>query len=201
MAYGNWITPSKVSGSGNDTVNVSANSPNTGRNARSTTLTFKAANCDDVLRTVLQAGKPETSSIQASASSEKGGGTLTISGTSNSKKLTFSKGTDNIGITLPTSYTANGVSTTNGANITGDPGANAEYPFSIVLTIPANTGIANKTCQIIVTDDGGTAHTCTITLAAGDATLSVSPESLTIPWDASESKSFTVTSNTNWTIS
>jgi len=201
MAYGNWITPSKLSGSGNDTVNVSANSSNTGRNARSTTLTFKAANCDDVLRTVLQAGKPETSSIQASASSEKAGGTLTISGTSNSKKLTFSKGTDNIGITLPTSYTANGVSTSNGANITGDPGANAEYPFSIALTIPANTGIANKTCQIIVTDDGGTAHTCTITLAAGDATLSVSPESVTIPWDASESKSFMVTSNTNWTIS
>lgn len=201
MAYGNWITPSKVSGSGNDTVNVSANSSNTGRNARSTTLTFKAANCDDVLRTVLQAGKPEASSIQASASSEKGGGTLTISGTSNSKKLTFSKGADNIGITLPTSYTANGASTSNGANITGDPGATAEYPFSIALTIPANTGIANKTCQIIVTDDGGTAHTCTITLAAGDATLSVTPESVTIPWDASESKSFAVTSNTNWTIS
>lgn len=89
MAYANWLQPSKTSGSGNDTVNVSALSSNTGRNSRSTTVTFKAANCDDVLRTVLQQGKPETSAIQATASSEKTGGTVTITGTSNSSKLTF----------------------------------------------------------------------------------------------------------------
>ena len=47
MAYASWLNPSKTSGSGNDTVNVGANSDNTGRNARSTNMTFKAANVAD----------------------------------------------------------------------------------------------------------------------------------------------------------
>lgn len=200
MAYSNWLQPSKTQGSGNDTVNVSAKSENTGRNARSTTLTFKAANCDDALRTVLQNGKPETTSIQASAASEKTGGTVTITGTSNSSKLTFSLGTGDLTLTLPSSYTANGVSTNNGASITGDPGASAEYNFSIAFTVPENETIESKSRQIVVTDDAGTAHTCTLTLAAGDAYLTVSPSSVELPWDASTSASFTVESNTNWTV-
>jgi len=200
MAYANWLQPSKTSGSGNDTVNVSALSSNTGRNARSTTVTFKAANCDDVLRTVLQQGKPETSAIQSTASATQQGGTVTITGTSNSSQLTFSLGTGNLTLNLPTSYTAGGVSTANGATISGDPGAVQEFTFSIAFTVPANTDIEAKSRQIIVTDHAGNAHTCTLTLAAGEAYLEVSPTSVEIPWDASESKSFTVESNTNWTI-
>lgn len=200
MAYANWLQPSKTSGSGNDTVNVSALSSNTGRNSRSTTVTFKAANCDDVLRTVLQQGKPETSAIQATASSEKTGGTVTITGTSNSSKLTFSLGTGTLPLTLPTSYTAAGISTNNGAAITGDPGATQEYNFSIAFTVPANEDIDSKTRQIIVTDNAGNAYTCTLTLAAGDAYLTVSQPSGDIPWDASSSISITVESNTNWTV-
>lgn len=200
MAYANWLQPSKTSGSGNDTVNVSALSSNTGRNSRSTTVTFKAANCDDVLRTVLQQGKPETSAIQATASSEKTGGTVTITGTSNSSKLTFSLGTGTLPLTLPTSYTAAGISTNNGTAITGDPGATQEYNFSIAFTVPANEDIDSKTRQIIVTDNAGNAYTCMLTLAAGDAYLTVSQPSGDIPWDASSSVSITVESNTNWTI-
>ena len=200
MAYSNWLQPSKTSGSGNDTVNVSALSSNTGRNARSTTVTFKAANCDDVLRTVLQQGKPETSAIQTTASAQKTGGTVTITGTSNSSQLTFSLGTGDLTLNLPSSYTAGGVSTTNGATISGDPGAVQEFAFSIAFTVPANTDVDSKSRQIIVTDHAGNAHTCTLTLAAGDAYLTVTPNSVEIPWDASESKSFTVESNTNWTI-
>lgn len=201
MAYASWLTPSKLSGSGNDTVNVSANASNTGRNARSTVVTFKAVGVSDVARTVNQAGKPEFGSFNSSsAAAAKEGQTLTLSGTSNSSKLTFSKGTDNIGLTLPASYTANGLTINNGAAITGDPGASQEYAWSIQLTIPANTSINPLTCQIVVTDDAGNTSTCTITLAAGDATLSVSPESVDLPWDGSTSASFSVTSNTNWTV-
>lgn len=203
MAYASWLTPSKVSGSGNDTVNVSAGSSNTGRNARSTTVTFKAANCPDVARIVNQAGKPEFVSFNnATASVGKSGGSVTISGTSNSSKLTFSLGSGGtLVLNLPSSYTAAGVSTNNGTAISGDPGAAAEYAFSITFTnIPANTTIDALTKQLIVEDNVGNTATCTVSQAAGDATLSVSPESVTIPWDASESKSFTVTSNTSWTI-
>lgn len=201
MAYSSWLTPSKVSGSGNDTVNVSANANNTGRNSRSTSITFSAANCSDVARTVVQAGKPETTTISSTATATKAGGTVTISGTSNSSKLTFSLGTGDLSITLPSSYTAAGVTTNNGAAITGDPGATQEFTFSIAFSVGENTSTSSKSKQIIATDNAGNTATCTLTQAAGDAYLTVTPTSVEIPWDASESKSFTVSSNTNWTVS
>lgn len=202
MAYASWLTIDKLAGSGNDTLNVSAGSSNTGRSARSTTFTVSAANCEDVVRTVNQAGKPEFVSIDATASVTKTGGSVTISGTSNSSKLTFSLGTGGtLDITLPSSYTANSVSTDNGDNITGDPGNTAEFAFSITISnIPENTTISDLTKQIIVTDNASHTATCTITQAAGDPTLSVSPASVEIPWDASTSASFSVTSNTSWTV-
>lgn len=201
MAYANWLQPSKLSGSGNDTVNVSALSNNTGRNARSTNLTFGAVGVEDVIRTVNQTGKPEFGSFNSStAAAAKTGQTLTLSGTSNSSELTFSKGTDNIGLTIPATYTAAGITVNNGEAITGDPGTTQEFAWSIQMIVPENTGVDAKTCQIVVTDDAGHTSTCTITLAAGDATLSVSPASVDLPWDASTSASFTVTSNTNWTV-
>ena len=206
MAYASWLNPSKTSGSGNDTVNVGANSDNTGRNARSTNMTFKAANVADVVRQVTQAGKPEFVTIESAKSVVKGGvATLTITGTSNSSKLTFSLASGGtLPVTLPSSYTANSVATNNGAAISGDPGASAEFPFSIAFSnVAANPTIAARTVQLIVTDNAGNTATCTITQAAGDPTLSVSPASVTLDWNAysaETSASFTVTSNTNWTI-
>ena len=206
MAYAQWLIPSKTSGSGNDTVNVTAGADNTGRNARSTNMTFKAANCEDVVRQVTQAGKPEFVSLQATAAVDKTGVvTLTVTGTSNSSKLTFSLASGgSLPLTLPSSYTANSVSTDNGAAISGDPGASAEFPFSIAFSnIAANQTLSARSVQLIVTDNAGNTATCTITQAAGDPTLSVSPASVQIDWNAGSaetSASFTVTSNTNWTI-
>lgn len=204
MAYANWLSPSPTSGNGNGTVNVSALSDNTGRNSRSTTVTFSAANCSDVTRTVAQAGKPEFSAIQSTAAVNKSGGTLTLTGSSNSKNLTFTKSNDNIGLTIPDTYTAAGVATNNGADITGDPGASQEYAFSIQFSVSENTDISAKTCQIIVTDDAGNDHTCTITLAAGDAYITIGTVSGDLPWDAftdGDTVTITVESNTNWSIS
>ena len=205
MAYSAWLNPSKTSGSGNDTVNVTANADNTGRNARSTNMTFKAANCEDVVRQVTQAGKPEFVSIASAASIEKTGGTITISGTTNSSKLTFSLASGGtLVLTLPSTYNANSVSTNNGAAISGDPGATQEFPFSIQFAnVGANPDITAKSVQLIVTDNAGNTATCTITQAAGDPVLSVSPASVQLDWNAATaetSASFSVTSNTNWTI-
>ena len=205
MAYSAWLVPSKTSGSGNDTVNVTAGADNTGRNARSTNMTFKAANCEDVVRQVTQAGKPEFVSIQATAAIDKTGGTITITGTTNSSKLTFSLASGGtLELTLPSSYLANSVSTNNGAAISGDPGASQEFPFSIQFAnVGANPTITAKSVQLIVTDNAGNTATCTITQAAGDPTLSVSPASVQLDWNAATaetSASFTVISNTNWTI-
>ena len=205
MAYASWLVPSKTSGSGNDTVNVTAGADNTGRSSRQTVMTFKAPNCADVERTVIQAGKPEFVTIQGTAAIDKAGGTITISGTSNSKKLTFSLASGGtLSLTLPANYTANSVSTANGANISGDPGASQEFQFSIQFAnVAANLDISSKSVQLIVTDDAGNTATCTITQAAADPTLSVSPASVTLDWNAATeqtSASFTVNSNTNWSI-
>lgn len=201
-----WISKSKSSGSGNDSVIISANSDNTGRNARSTQLTFKAANVSDVIRPVSQPGKPEFVTIQSAASvSKSGASALTISGKSNSSKLTFSLGSSpSLALTLPTQYVANSINVNNGAAITGDPGASAEYNFSIAFTnIPENTTIESLVAQLIVTDNAGNTATCTITQAAGDAYLEVSPNTIELPWNAySEGITATasVTSNTTWDI-
>ena len=206
MAYAQWLIPSKTSGSGNDTVNVTAGADNTGRSSRQTTMTFKAANCPDVERTVVQAGKPEFVTIESAKSVDKAGvQTLTITGTTNSSKLTFSLASGGtLELTLPSSYTANSIATDNGAAISGDPGATQEFPFSIAFTgIGANPTITARSVQLIGTDNAGNPATCTITQAAGDPTLAVSPASVQLDWNAASaqtSASFTVTSNTNWTV-
>ena len=206
MAYAQWLIPSKTQGSGNATVNVTAGTDNTGRSPRQTAMTFKAANCEDVVRNVIQAGKPEFVNIQSAAAVSKDGvATLTIEGTSNSSKLTFSLASGGtLVLTLPGTYLANSLTTNNGAAITGDPGATQEFHFSIQFTdIPRNLVLSEKTVQLIVTDNAGHTATCVITQAAGDPILEVAPASVQLDWNAATaqtSASFTVTSNTNWTI-
>lgn len=200
MAKANWVNVNPSSGSGNANVNVSSNAPHTGRTARTTTLTWKAANVTDVVRTVNQAGKPEYVDIDASAASDKAGKVVTISGVSNSAKLTFSLGTGNLDISLPSSYTANSVTTNNGANISGDPGASAEYNFSIKITVPSNESTTSQTRQIIVEDGAGNRDICLLTLAAGDAYITIANTVIELDWQGT-AVTVAVESNTSWTIS
>ena len=200
MAKANWVVVNPSSGSGNKTVNVSSSSEHTGRNARNTTLTITAANVEAKTVTVNQQGKPAYVESQDSATAQKGGQNVTISGKANSAKLTFSLGTGNLIVTLPNTYTAGGVSTNNGVEIVGDPGATAEYDWSIVLTVPENTTITELTKQIIVTDEGGNSDTCLLTQAAGNAYLTVSKTSIDLTYQGT-AVSFSVESNTSWTIS
>ena len=205
MAYASWANPNKTSGNGNDTVSWSATA-HTGREARQTTATFAASGVESKTLTIIQSGKTEFVSFDsATAAVDKTGGTLTITGTSNSSKLTFAlTGTNGIGLVLPSSYTANSVNTNNGTAITGDPGAAQQYAFSITFSnIAENTTISSLTSQLTVTPNSGSsaAQTCTITQAAGDAYLTISPTTITIPAAGTPAQSVTVTSNTNWTIS
>lgn len=205
MAYASWANPNKTSGNGNDTVSWSATA-HTGREARQTTATFAASGVESKTLTIIQSGKTEFVSFDsATAAVDKTGGTLTITGTSNSSKLTFAlTGTNGVGLVLPSSYTANSVSTNNGTAITGDPGASQQYTFSITFTdIAENTTISSLTSQLTVTPNSGSsaAVTCTITQAAGDAYLTISPNTITIPAAGTPAQSVTVSSNTNWTIS
>lgn len=199
MAKASWVKVNPSSGSGNANVNVSSTAEHTGRVARTTILTWKAANVANIERTVSQAGKPEYVDVADAASADKAGKVVTISGVSNSKKLTFSLGTGDLTITLPSSYTANSVSTSNGANISGDPGATAEYNFSISITVPANTSTTAKTRQIIVTDEGGHQDVCLLTSAAGDAYVTVAEGVIELDYQGT-AVTVEVKSNTTWTI-
>lgn len=199
MAKASWINVDPAQGSGDATVNVSSISPHTGRLARTTILTWKAANVSKIERTVSQAGKPEYVDIEDALAVDKIGRNATITGVSNSAVLTFSLGDGDLEITLPDTYTANSVSTANGTAITGDPGASAAYNFSIAIKVPANTEIKAKTRQLIVSDEAGNTDICLITSAAGDAYVNVQSgiieldyQGTAVPW--------TVQSNTSWTI-
>lgn len=199
MAKAQWLNVSPTSGSGNANVNVSTQQSHTGRNARTTTLTWKAANVENVVRNVSQSGKPEYVDIDDAASSSKEGKVVTISGVSNAAKLTFSLGNGNLNISLPSSYIANSVSTQNGAAISGDPGAAAEYNFSISINVPANTGITEQTRQIIVTDGAGHQDVCLLTLAAGDPYITIGEGTIELDWQGTP-VTVEVKSNTTWTV-
>ena len=67
MAYASWVSPNKSSGSGNDTVAWTGQS-HTGRTARQTTATFSASGVESKVLTIIQAGKTEFVSIDATAS-------------------------------------------------------------------------------------------------------------------------------------
>ena len=199
MAKASWAVVSPSQGSGNATISVSSSAAHTGRSVRTTSLTITAASVEAKTVAVTQQGKPAFVDAQENATAAKGGQNVTISGKANSQKLTFSLGTGNLQITLPSTYTAGGVTTNNGSAISGDPGAAAEYDFSIVINVPENSGLTDLTKQIIVTDESGKTDTCLLTQAAGDATLSVSKTSLELSWTG-EAVTFDITSNTSWTI-
>lgn len=201
MAYASWVSPNKVSGSGNDTV-AWTGQEHTGRSPRQTTAQFAASGVTPKVLTIIQAGKTEFVSIDPTASVSKTGGTLTIHGKSNSSKLTFAlTGNNEIGLTLPSKYIANSVETNNGAAITGDPGATQEYDFEITFTgIGENTTIESLLSQLTVTTNNSQTATCAITQAAGDAYLNIAPTTINLT-AAGTAVNVTVTSNTSWTIS
>lgn len=201
MAYASWVTPDKVSGNGNDSV-AWTGSAHTGRSSRTTTATFAASGVESKTLTIIQAGKTEFVTIDATAAVDKTGGTLTIHGTSNSSKLTFSlTGANNIGLVLPSSYTAASINTNNGAAITGDPGAAQQYAFEITFTgIAENTSISSLVSQLTVKTNNNQSAVCDITQAAGDAYLTISPTTINLT-AAGTAVSVAVSSNTSWTIS
>ena len=188
MAYASWVEPNKTSGNGNDTVSWTGQA-HTGRNARQTTATFSASGVESKTLTIIQAGKTEFVTIESTAAVNKTGGTLTITGT------------NGIGLTLPTKYTAASVQTNNGAAISGDPGAAQQYTFSITFSnIGENTTVSARTSQLTVTANGSQTATCDITQAAGSAYLTIDPTTINLT-AAGTAVNVSVESNTSWTIS
>lgn len=202
----NRIVVSPGSGSGNTTLSVKASPANMGnRVAQVTNFTVTAPGItpDKTFKVTLAAAAEFVSFDDGTEMAvAKLGGSVVIEGTSNSDKLTFSKGTGAI-ISEDISakvYAVNGNDATNGVAIPDDPGATAKYNFVLTLTATENTTIAERTQQITVVTTGNKTATITLKQAAGDAYLTVTPTEITVPQDGTPVQ-VSVSTNTTFTVS
>lgn len=211
MAKAAWLTVNPVSGNGNATVQ-NIGTVHTGREQRETTVTGVAVGVSpNKTYKVIQKGKPEFVSFTNGAETTigKAGGTLTITGKTNSSKLNFelvnlktrAVVAGGLKLTLPSKYTAGGVETTNNVAITGDPGAQQEFEFRITFTgIAANTTIDELTAAMKVTTAGGQSAQIQIKQSAGDPVFSFGRETITLEASGA-AVSQTIVSNTSWELS
>lgn len=211
MAKAAWLTVNPASGNGNVTVQ-NTGTVHTGREQRETTVTGVAVGVSpNKTYKVIQKGKPEFVSFTNGAETTvgKAGGTLTITGKTNSSKLNFelvdlktrAVVAGGLELTLPSKYTAGGVETTNNVAITGDPGAQQEFEFSITFTgIAANTTIDELTAAMKVTTAGGQSTQIQIKQSAGDPVFSFGQETITLEASGA-AVSQTIVSNTSWELS
>lgn len=200
----NGIVVSPSTGSGDTTLQVKAETANRGnRIAQTATFEVEGTGVAEKKRFVAK-HLPANEFIEFDNSKpavDKGGGTITLTGKSNTQVITFSKGTGDI-ITAALEaikFTANGVGSTSGTAISGDPGAKAKYVFSLTLTAAANETIQARTQQIIAKANGGQKATATLSQTAGDPFIEVTPTSIDVPQNGSTVQ-VTVDTNTTFTV-
>lgn len=131
-------------------------------------------------------------------------GRVTITGVSNSPKLEFSvESGDIVEEDLgDKQFTADGsITATNGVAITGDPGADHKYEFSIDINYVLNDTVGTRTQVFTIQGSSESVkQTLTITQSAGAARLEVTPAEITVPQDGS-AVNVQVTTNTTFTVS
>lgn len=200
----NGVVVSPSTGSGDTTLQVKAETANRG-NRETQLAAFEVEGAGVAVKKQFVASHlPADEFIQfdnTSPAVDKGGGTITLTGKSNSQKITFSKGTGNIISANITAikFTANGAEATSGIAIKGDPGAKAKYIFRLTLTAAANETIKARTQQIIATANGGQRATTTLNQTAGDPFIEVAPANIDVPQDGSAVQ-VTVDTNTTFTV-
>lgn len=202
MAKPSWLNVTPTKGSGDD--NISNSAPeHTGRVARHGTVTVTGTGVTQpATYQVTQSPKEEFVSFDngSSMSADKNGGNITIAGKSNSSKLTFSWVGEAGGVEIPQKYQANGVQVDNGSQLLGDPGATAQFAFSLPLEIPKNDTTSEVTRTLKVSAQGGQSVQISIVQAEGDPRISVSPTMITLTQKGA-AVSVAVKSNTTWTVS
>lgn len=202
------VTPS--TGNGNTTISITSKTKPTGRNDVTSSITGKiVGQSNSVTINVTEKGKAEFvtfSGKEKAVHVGENGGTIEITGTSNSSKLTFSWSTNEISIPNVTSFTVNSdTPATSGTAITGDPGAIAQYTFKISIAVPKNNTTNNRDSVLRVTcNTTSIIDNFTISQMAGAAYLylnstGTTKASITIP-QSGTSPTVKVLSNTNWTF-
>lgn len=197
-----FVTVDPVSGSGDQAVNFSGEK-HTGRLQRTINFTVTTNGGAKKALVVNQAAAAEAvRSDSPNASVKKAGGNVTITGKSNSTKLTFavtSAKENGLTLQLPANYTAAGKTTANGAVIASDPGAAGEFVWSITISdVPANVTIDELTATLKVTAAGGQTANVTVTQAAGDSTIELDNKTINLDVNGTQ-QTVNVTSNDSWT--
>lgn len=197
-----FVTVDPVSGSGDQAVSISGDKY-TGRLERTANLIVVTNGGVQKALVVNQAAAAESvTSDSPTATVAKTGGNVTITGKSNSTKLTFAATPakeNGLTLQLPENYTAAGKQTANGAIIADDPGATGEFVWSITISnVPANVSIEELVATLSVTAAGGQKAQVTITQAAGDSTLEIDKETINLDVNGS-AQTVNVTSNDEWT--
>lgn len=198
-----FVTFNPGSGDGNQVVTVSGEKYE-GRVQRTLRVEF-GAESGDVKKsaTINQSPAAEFVKIDPTASVGKEGGTITINGTSNSTKLTFSLTPDKshpLVLKIPASYLAAGKTTNNGAVIADDPGATGKFTFSITFSdIPKNINVNDLINTLKVTTAGGKTANTVITQTAGDPFLEIDKEVINLDANGTP-QTIDVNANIKWTI-
>lgn len=198
-----FVTFNPGSGDGDQAVTVSGEKYE-GRVRRTQQVEFSAESGGvKKSATINQSPVAEFVKIGPTASVGKEGGTVTINGTSNSTKLTFSLTPDKthpLTLEIPTSYQAAGKATKNGAVIADDPGATGAFAFSIVFSdIAANTDVNDLVNTLKVTAAGGQTANTVITQTAGDPFLEIDKEVINLDANGTP-QTINVNANIRWTI-
>lgn len=196
-------------GSGDTQLTLKAESANVGnREIVSTVFTIKAAGVtpDKTITANLAAAAEFITLEQASTgvTVPSTASKVTITGVSNSPKLEFEVGagdivSEDLG---DKQFTADGsITATNGVPITGDPGADHKYEFSIDINYDVNDTVSSRTQMFMIKGSSdGITQKLTITQSAGAAILEVTPATITAPQDGSV-VNVQVTTNTTFTVS
>lgn len=229
MAKAEWCKVSPSSGNdGTTDVNISAD-PHTGTAQRQTTVTFSAlgsAGSASCALTVSQEGKPEFVSFKDTEDVNIPYVSLSRFFTilSNAGKLTLSikfRNGESGGIFAPyPGLAANNVNplvradnnethevtmSSDGAGTTffncGDVGDSTEYELSFSIPFPQNTASVVRQWQLTLSGESDSANAVlTVTQAAGNASISVEPESVEVQTDGA-SETVQVQSNAGWSAS
>lgn len=223
-SYLSWVPKT---GTGNAQIKINSVNPYTGRADRITEVRGRinsvnphtdradistdvpgriVGNTNTVTVTVLEKAADEFITPDGlTINAAKGGGTIHVTGKSNSKLLTFTWKT-NFGIANVTSFTVNGSTTaTSGTAITGDPGATGEYTYDATIVVPKNETIKVRSATLEIKGEGSTVlKTITITQALGDSYLYLNSQgtttaTVTIPKGGGE-QTLSVLSNDEWTF-
>lgn len=173
MAKPLWISVSKSNGTGNDSVDVTAQAY-TGREQRSGVITANATGGGSDTSTVEQAGKPEFIQLlteELTVTADKSGQILSFTGKSNCADLKVVQSVnedlaqiEGVSYALEVNGEADGNWNNATTSVDGDPGASAEYDFTLKITIPANKTESSKGGLFVIRNANSSVNSGQITV-------------------------------------